>query len=102
MQVYDWSSVPREEMSPLFTRQVIHGDTVTLARIYLKKGCVVPAHTHHNEQLSMVLEGRLKMTVAGEEVILGPGQVLHLPSNVPARRRGPRRCRGYGLLCPPA
>jgi quercetin dioxygenase-like cupin family protein len=54
MQVYDWNEVEKEQMSPVLVRQVIHGDHITVARLHLRKGCSVPEHSHHNEQISMI------------------------------------------------
>jgi quercetin dioxygenase-like cupin family protein len=83
MDVYDWRSFPREQMNPAFARQVIHGEHITVARVYLNKGCQVPEHRHPNEQMSMCVEGRLRFVLAGEEVVLGPGQNLLIPPDVP-------------------
>jgi quercetin dioxygenase-like cupin family protein len=83
MELYDWSTVPREQMNPSFARQVIHAENLTVARVYLSKGCLVPEHQHVNEQVCMMLEGRIRFVVAGEEVMLMPGQSLRIPPNVP-------------------
>ncbi len=64
-------------------RQVIHGDKITIARIRLLKGCVVPEHAHHNEQITTMQEGRLRFRIGGEELILEAGDVLHIPANAP-------------------
>jgi len=57
MDLYHWDRIAKEQMSPTFARQVIHSETMTVARVYLSKGCVVPEHSHHNEQISMVQQG---------------------------------------------
>lgn len=54
-----------------------------LARVLLKKGCVVPMHSHENEQVTYVLEGALHFTVGGEEVTVHSGEVLCIPPHVP-------------------
>jgi quercetin dioxygenase-like cupin family protein len=83
MQRYEWNQVEKEQMNPAFARQVIHGESMTVARVYLKKGCLVPEHSHHNEQISMMEQGALRFVLAGEEVILKAGQVLRIPPHVP-------------------
>src|SRR6266480_911990 len=55
-----WNEVELETLNPLLQRQLIVGHEVMLARVLLKKGCVVPMHSHVNEQLSYILEGALK------------------------------------------
>jgi quercetin dioxygenase-like cupin family protein len=83
MTVYDWSTIQREELNPLFARQVIHGDLMTVARVFLKKGCLVPEHSHVNEQLSVLEQGQLDFVVGGQPVTVKAGEVLRIPSNVP-------------------
>ena len=83
MNFYRWNEVPQEQMNPLFVRRVIHGERLTLARVYLKKGCQVPLHSHENEQMSSVVEGRLRFEIGGQEKIVGAGELIHIPSGVP-------------------
>jgi quercetin dioxygenase-like cupin family protein len=83
MQLYEWNQIEKEQMSPVFARQVIHTDTMTVARVYLKKGCSVPEHSHHNEQISMMEQGSLRFVVAGQEKVVKAGEVLHIPAHVP-------------------
>lgn len=82
MEQYEWEKVPREELKPTLARQVIHADNVTVARMYLRKGCVVPEHSHHNEQISMVEQGSAKFVLAGEERVLKAGDVVRIPPHV--------------------
>jgi quercetin dioxygenase-like cupin family protein len=52
LKYLSWNEVERENLSPLLDRQLIVGHEVMLARILMKKGCIVPLHSHQNEQLS--------------------------------------------------
>lgn len=83
MKHYRWENVTREQMNPLFARRVIHGDRLTLAQVFLKKGCQVPLHSHENEQISNVYEGRLRFEIGGREQIVGVGEAVHIPPGVP-------------------
>ena len=80
---HSWSEVEIENLNPLLQRQMVTGTDVMLARILLKKGCIVPMHSHHNEQLSYVIEGALRFQVKGKDVIVRAGEVLTIPPNVP-------------------
>ena len=82
---YRWDEVPREELHERLSRRLITGDQVMLAHVYLKKGCVVPKHSHDNEQFTYILEGALQFLVGEEadEIVVRAGEVLHLPANVP-------------------
>jgi quercetin dioxygenase-like cupin family protein len=83
MQLYDWSQVPAEEMNPHVTRKAIHTAAMTIARLHIKKGGVVPEHKHVQEQVAHVERGALKFSVAGVEHVVSAGQSLVLPSMVP-------------------
>ena len=72
-----------EQVNPLFTRQLVVGGQIMLARILLKKGCIVPQHSHHNEQLTYILEGALQFTIDGKEIVVKAGEALCIPPNLP-------------------
>lgn len=78
-----WNSVELEDLNPLLQRQFVVGEKVMIARVLLKKGCAVPLHSHHNEQVTYILEGALKFALNGEEVVVRAGEVLCIPPNVP-------------------
>ncbi len=82
-QHYSWSTVPLETLSDTISRKIITGDKVMAAQVFLKKGAIVPLHSHHNEQITYILEGALQFTIEGREIIVGQGEVLRIPSNLP-------------------
>jgi len=81
--LHNWSTIPPEQLNPLLTRQFITGEHAMLARIVLRKGCVVPEHSHPNEQLAFILEGALRFHIAGQTHDVRAGGVLVIPPNVP-------------------
>ena len=83
---FRWDDMPKENLNPLLDRRLITGERMMLAHVYLKKGCVVPRHSHENEQLTYVLEGALHFWLGedeSEEVVVRAGEVLTIPSNLP-------------------
>jgi quercetin dioxygenase-like cupin family protein len=78
-----WSSVALEDLNPLLQRQFVVGHDIMLARVLLKKGCIVPEHSHHNEQLTYILEGALKFWIDGKEIVVNAGEVLTIPPHMP-------------------
>jgi quercetin dioxygenase-like cupin family protein len=80
-----WSSVEVEALNPLLGRHFIVGQNVMLARVLLKKGCIVPEHSHHNEQVTYILEGALKFWIDDKEIVVNAGEVLTIPPNMPHR-----------------
>ena len=81
--LYRWDEIALEKVTEMVSRKFVTGDRQTLAQIYLKRGAVVPMHAHESEQMTYVLQGTLKLLVAGEEVTLREGEVLHLASGLP-------------------
>jgi quercetin dioxygenase-like cupin family protein len=83
LQYVPWTSVPLEDLNPLLQRQFVVGQEIMLARVLLKKGCIVPEHSHHNEQLTYVLDGALKFWIDGKEIVVHAGEVLCIPAHMP-------------------
>ena len=78
-----WHSVELEDLNPLLQRQFVVGQAIMVARVLLKKGCVIPLHSHHNEQFTYILEGALKFWIDGKEIVVHAGEVLTIPSHMP-------------------
>ncbi len=78
-----WSDIELEHLNPLLDRQLVVGENIMVARVLLKKGCIVPEHSHVNEQVTYVLEGALKFWIDGKEIVVAAGEVLCIPPNMP-------------------
>lgn len=81
-----WSEVPKEQVTRQLSRRLVTGERMMLAQVYLEKGCIVPRHSHENEQITWILEGALRFRIGedgAEEIVVRAGEVLHIPSNVP-------------------
>jgi len=81
VNLYNWTEIPEEQLNPMISRQMIHTKTMTVARLRLRKGAIVPLHNHINEQISMVERGKLRFVIAGEERIVTGGQIVAIPAN---------------------
>lgn len=82
---YRWEDMPKERVTDSLDRRLITGERIMLAHVYVKKGCVVPQHSHENEQFTYILEGALHFWIGedgSEEVTVRAGEVLVIPSNV--------------------
>jgi quercetin dioxygenase-like cupin family protein len=85
MEIFSWENVKKEVLNDKISRKVISGEKITMAQIFLAKDAVVPLHHHENEQISSILAGALRFELEGKEIVLRPGDVLLIPSNVPHR-----------------
>ncbi|HMG36386.1 MAG TPA: cupin domain-containing protein [Blastocatellia bacterium] len=83
MELIKWHEMEEEKLNDKLTRQFASGKNMTIARIVLKKGCVVPTHTHPGEQMSTVFTGALKFLVDGREIVVQAGETLVIPSFAP-------------------
>ena len=78
-----WNTVELEELNPLLQRQLVVGQDIMVARVLMKKGCIIPLHSHHNEQVTYILEGALRFWIDGKEIVVNAGEVLTIPRNMP-------------------
>jgi len=83
LKFFRWNDVELEDLNPLLQRQFVVGEGVMVARVLLKKGSYVPKHSHHNEQISYILDGALKFGIDGREIVVAAGEVLCIPPNMP-------------------
>ena len=101
---YRWDDLPKEALSPELSRRLITTERMMLAHVYLEQGCIVPKHSHENEQLTWILEGRLRLWLGEDEaevVDVAAGEVLHIPSHVPHRAEALETTLDVDIFCPP-
>src|SRR5690606_41216506 len=78
-----WDELDLEKVTEMISRKIVTGEREMLAQIYLKRGALVPMHSHESEQMTYILQGAVKFLVGGEEITVREGEVLHIPSWVP-------------------
>ena len=81
--LHRWDEIALEKVTEMISRKLVSGEREMLAQIYLKRGALVPIHTHDSEQMTYILQGALRFHVNGEEIIVREGEVLHIPSRLP-------------------
>jgi len=96
-----WTSIPVESLNPLLGLQFVVGQDVMLARVLLKKGCVVPEHSHPNEQITFILDGALKFWIGGKEIVVNSGEVLTIPPNMPHKAEALEDTVDFDVFNPP-
>jgi quercetin dioxygenase-like cupin family protein len=77
--VTDWSKIETEQTAPGITRQMVVGQHVMMVRFTFEPFLVTPQHTHPHEQMTLVVKGRVRFFISGEEHIVSAGSVLHFP-----------------------
>jgi len=81
--LHRWDEIALEKVTEMISRKIVSGEREMMAQIYLKRGALVPIHTHESEQMTYILQGALRFLVDGEEIIVREGEVLHIPSRLP-------------------
>jgi quercetin dioxygenase-like cupin family protein len=95
------ADMPTEHLNPLLDRQFVAGEKSMLARLRLRAGCIVPLHSHENEQITYILEGALKFSLQGKDIIVRAGEILVIPSNVPHSAEALEDTMDLDVFCPP-
>ena len=85
MSFVDWNRIPPIEVAPGVRIRAPYGQNLMLSRVEFDAGAVVPMHSHPHEQGGIMLEGKMKFTIAGETRIVTPGESFIIPPNVPHR-----------------
>ncbi len=83
VRLYRWDEIAHEKITEMISRKIVIGEKEMLAQIYLKRGALVPMHSHESEQMTYVLQGALRFLIGGEETTVREGEVLYVPSWVP-------------------
>ena len=63
--------------------QYVHGESTTLGWVTIQAGSKLPAHHHPHEQITLMLEGKMEMQIGDEVVMMEPGTVKVIGSNIP-------------------
>ena len=107
-KIHRWPDLEADHPMALLERRRIMGQRMSVARVVLQKGCFVPTHQHENEQISVIISGRLRFGIGAEgsasrrEQIVSAGEILHLPSNVPHSALAEEETVVLDLFSPPA
>ena len=101
---FRWSDMAIEEVSGGLSRRLVTGDRMMLAHVYIKKGCIVPRHSHENEQITYILEGGLRFWIGADEsqtLDVMAGEVLHIPAGVPHKAEALEDTLDVDIFSPP-
>ncbi len=96
-----WREVELEALNPQIGRQMVTGNNLMLARVLLKKGAIVPEHSHENEQVTYILEGALKFWIDGKEIVVHAGEVLCIPAHMPHKAEAVEDTVDLDVFYPP-
>ena len=99
-----WDDVPREQLNPQIARRLVTGEQLMISHVYLDEGAIVPTHSHHNEQLTYILEGCLRFFLGEDEsqvVDVAAGEVLCIPPHLVHRAEALETTLDVDVFTPP-
>jgi len=82
VRVARWGDLSAEVVLPGVRRQCVDAERMTVVRYTYAPGSVFPAHSHSEEQVTMVLSGEIEFDVAGATVQAGVEVLILIPSGV--------------------
>ena len=94
------NELPDKELMPGYHGKMVHGNQLTWAFWTVEKGAVVPEHQHPHEQIMHVVEGDFEFTLDGETKICKPGDIVHIPSNLPHSGKAITPCKLMDVFSP--
>ena len=81
-----WASratLPDFNAAPGITMQSFSGGALMANWVTIAPGQAIPTHQHPHEQIGVILEGGMELTIAGETRTLRPGDAYSVPPHLP-------------------
>ncbi|MCL6499378.1 MAG: cupin domain-containing protein [Firmicutes bacterium] len=85
MPFFDFDELQAEYVTPKYSKafgQLVTGSQIEVGRLRFRAGEGAVPHAHPQEQIMVVLRGRLRATLGDETRELGPGQGFLAPPNL--------------------
>jgi quercetin dioxygenase-like cupin family protein len=60
----------------------VYGDNSLLTRFHLKKGSLLPKHSHPHEQTGFMVSGKMKLFIGEESFLAEPGDTWSIKGDV--------------------
>lgn len=99
---YDVDKLPSFEPIPGIQMNVMVGGKMMANWVRIEPGAAVPTHAHEHEQIGLVLEGEILMTIGDETRALVNGHAYTIPGNLPhSAVAGPQGCLVIDIFSPP-
>lgn len=100
--VSPWTELAGLEIQQGLTIRPVVGDELLASFVQIAPGVIAPEHTHQEEQLIVMLEGELEVTVGGDVHQMHAGDALLIPSLVPhSARTGAHPAVELDVFSPP-
>jgi mannose-6-phosphate isomerase-like protein (cupin superfamily) len=82
MQVERWNFERDGPLSELGLRRKLEGLGYRVSRYIYPPGTYFPMHAHATDKIDAVVSGHFRITMGAEQVLLGAGDAVYVPSGV--------------------
>ena len=72
--------LPRLELASGIVARALLGSNLLVSFVRWQPHALAPLHAHAEEQVFVVLEGQLEITLGREVRLMGPGEAAHIPA----------------------
>ncbi len=77
-----WEKLDAKNIDPKLKQQIFTTENIMLVRYAYESGLHFPAHSHPQEQTTIVEKGSLIYTIDDEVVELHAGEIITIPPNI--------------------
>ena len=84
MPFYKWEEMKKDSITPKYSSAhgpTVRGEKIEVGLFSYPAGTEAKPHAHPNEQIQVLVKGKARYRVAGEEKVLGPGEAVLIPAN---------------------
>ncbi len=92
--------LPKKKILEGFEGQFVHTENTTLAYWEVKKGAVLPMHSHFHEQITQIIEGQFELTIGEQTQVCKIGELAVIPPNKMHGGRALTDCKIFDIFSP--
>lgn len=78
-----WDEEEDGPVDELALREELEGRGFRVSRYVYPPGTEFPEHTHGVDKVDAVVSGRFRVSLQGDDVVLGPGDRVEVPAGTP-------------------
>ncbi|NND11482.1 MAG: cupin domain-containing protein [Flavobacteriaceae bacterium] len=97
---HNLSNIVVKEIISGFRARFVHSKNITTSFVEVDAGSLLPLHSHVNEQISIITEGKFEMTIDGITNIYETGMVIEIPPNVEHSGKALTDCKITDIFYP--
>jgi quercetin dioxygenase-like cupin family protein len=95
------AALPVEYVTDKISRRMVAGDQGMVVWWVMKAGAHAAAHKHDNEQIAVMLKGKMEFRLGDERRTCGPGDVVVIPGGVEHEAWFPEDTEVVDIFAPP-